>query len=889
MQAWFHQSIETVLEKLGTSREVGLSELESVCRLEQHGKNQLDSHKGEHLFVRFFRQMQDPMILVLLAAAILSVAATGGEDWLDAGIIGLIVLVNAVISISQEDNAQRALEALSALSAPRARVLRGGKLSETETANLVPGDIIYLEAGDYVPADARLLSAVSLLADESAMTGESLPAEKQALEGLPEDTALGERRNMLLAATTITAGRGEAVVCATGMETEMGRIAGLLLGQENPQTPLQQRMTEISKVLSFVCLSVCAILFGVGLLQHRGLWDMLMTAVSLAVAAIPEGLCAIVTIVLSLGVSRMAKNHAIVKKLAAVETLGAASVICSDKTGTLTQNKMTVTELWPQDVQEDILSLGSLCSNATVTQARGGKMQFRGDPTEKALVERAYGAGIYKSVLERDMPRVSENPFDSTRKRMSTLHQLPRGGYRLVVKGAPEVVLARCIAIRTPMGPLPLSGNDKSRIRAVNGAMADKALRVLAVAYCDYEEKPSEILEEGLTFVGLFGMIDPPRPSAQKAVLDCYRAGITPVMITGDHKATAVAIAKDLAIYRQGDLAITGEELDFLPQEALEADIEKFRVFARVTPEHKMRIVKAWQARGHVAAMTGDGVNDAPALKAADIGCAMGISGTDVAKGAADMILTEDDFTAVVQAVEQGRGIYANIKKAIAYLLSCNIGEILTIFVATLLRFPVMPLSPVQLLWLNLVTDSLPALALGMEPVEADVMEQKPRAAEKPLFDRRFSLGLLWQGLMVGGLTLTAFLVGYYILGGAGAANTMAFATLTLSQLFHGYNVRSEERSLFQIGLLSNPAMNKAFLAGLALQMAVLLLPPLQAVFAVVPLDKTAWLWVFGLAMLPLVICETVKLCGRIYRRREEEGAQFLRLMAEGREKQGLV
>ena len=868
MGDWHTKPVRLVMEELETAPE-GLSPEQARAHLRQWGTNELEHQKKDSLLSRILEQMKDPMILVLLAAAALSLLASGGRDWLDAVIILLIVVVNSVISISQEDNAQRALEELKKMSSPKARVLRRGEEVRLDAVEVVPGDVILLEAGDQVPADARLLDCAGLQVDESAMTGESLPVTKRLADRLPEDTPLGDRVNMVIAATSVTAGRGRAVVVATGMETQMGRIAGLLMDGESIQTPLQKKMAEVSKTLSFLCLCACAVMFGVGLMQGKGMLDMFLTAVSLAVAAIPEGLPAIVSIVLAMGVGRMAKRGAIVKKLPAVETLGCAGVICSDKTGTLTQNRMTVVELWtPGGDRELALTIGALCSDAREVQTDRG-LQADGDPTEGALVLAAAKRGLHKQELERELPRVGEVPFDSDRKLMSTVHKLPRGGYRILVKGAPDVLLERCTALWVAGGQ-PLSQGKREQITATNEKLAQKALRVLGLAFRDVETLPqrmdSRLLERELTFAGLAGMMDPPREEVRQAVELCSRAGIRPVMITGDHKATAVAVAQKLNIFRPGDLAITGSELDFMPQEVLEGDIERFSVFARVTPEHKMRIVRAWQARGKVAAMTGDGVNDAPALKAADIGCAMGRSGTDVAKGAAHMILTDDNFATIVRAVEEGRGIYANIRKAIHYLLSCNIGEILTIFVATVLNFGQMPLIPVQLLWLNLVTDSLPALALGVEPVEDAVMEQPPRDAGESLFSRRFALRLGWQGLMVGGLTLMAYYLGWAVIPMAGlaprTANTMAFATLTLSQLFHAYNVRSESRSVFAIGVLSNPAMNRAFLAGMAMQLAVLLLPPLQGIFSVIGLGVVQWLAVLGLAMAPVVICELVKALG---------------------------
>ena len=868
MVPWFSKLPDQVLSDLGTDQSRGLSSAQAQRRLSEYGPNRLEGAKKESLLSRLLGQFKDPMILVLLAAAALSLLSTGGEDWVEAAIILVIVLVNACISISQENSAEKALEALQKMSAPLAKVIRDGQMVRLDTELLVPGDIILLEAGDLVPADARVLECANLKTDESAMTGESVPVSKRAMTFLPEDTALGDRQNMVISSTVVTNGRATCAVTATGMDTEVGRIARMLTDAEEVTTPLQRKMGEISKTLSFLCLSVCAVMFGVGLIYGRQLLGMFMTAVSLAVAAIPEGLPAIVTIVLALGVQRMAARNAIVKKLPAVETLGCAGVICSDKTGTLTQNRMTVVEVWSWEGRHrrEALTIGTLCNDTVLTYHEDGSPRTSGDPTETAFVDAAFRDGMDKNELERQMPRTAELPFDSERKLMSTVHPL-NGRLRVMVKGAPDVLLARCSYI-LDRAPVPLSPAMARRVDAANTAMAEKALRVLGCAYKDLDALPpgeltSDRLETGLTFVGLVGMIDPPRQEVKPAVAQCYRAGIRPVMITGDHKLTAAAIARELDIFRPGDLAITGEDLDFMSQQLLEQDVDRFSVYARVSPEHKMRIVQAWQKRGMVVAMTGDGVNDAPALKAADIGCAMGIAGTDVAKGAADMILTDDNFATIVHAVEQGRGIYSNIKKAIHYLLSCNIGEILTLFLATLFNFQQDPLVPVQLLWLNLVTDSLPALALGMEPVESSVMAEKPRSAREPLFSRAFSLRLAWQGAMVGLLTLAAYWLGEYVLSDPAqadaTANTMAFATLTFSQLFHAFDVRSESQSLFRLGISSNPAMNKAFLVGMALQLSVLLIPPLMDLFQVCPLSPLEWGCVLSLAVLPIAFCEIEK------------------------------
>ncbi len=861
------EGAEALLARLGTDGRAGLTQAEARRRLEENGPNELRQEKRPSRLLRLLGQLRDPMTLVLLAAAGLSLWAGGGRDWLDSAIILVIVVVNAAISISQEDHAQKALDALKELSAPTALVRRDGALCRVGCRELVVGDVVYISAGDQIGADGRLLQSAELRVDESAMTGESVSVDKEPADDLSPETPLAERRNMVLAGTMAVAGKGVMVVTATGMDTEMGRVASLLDASQRRPTPLQRRMGEVSRTLSFVCLCVCAVMFGVGLLQGKGILEMLMTAVSLAVAAIPEGLSAVVTIVLALGVARLARRGAIVTKLPAVETLGCAGVICSDKTGTLTRNRMEVVRRWSADPETEVQAAQAfaLCNDAAWSDG-----QALGDPTEAALLEMARRMGISRDALERREPRVGELAFDARRKRMTTLHRRDRG-YVAYVKGAPDLLLERCDKIMTAQGPVPLTPTRRRQVERQYLQMGKDALRVLAAARKELDALPrepaAERIERGLTFLGLAGMMDPPRSGVKEAVAQCHRAGIRPVMITGDHRSTALAVARELNILRPGDTSVTGAELDFMSQEELEALVERVSVYARVTPEHKMRIVRAWQERGQTVAMTGDGVNDAPALRQADIGCAMGKSGTQVAKSCAHLILTDDDFSTIVAAVDQGRGIYANIKKAVHYLLSCNIGEIMTLFVATALNLAQMPLVPVQLLWLNLVTDSLPALALGMEAPEPGTMDRPPRSAAEGLFDRRFSLRLLWQGGMVGGLTLAGYCLGRYVLVGqadpGAVANTMAFATLTLCQLFHAFNVRSEDQSIFALGAFSNRAMDRAFLIGLAMQLSVLLFPPLMGIFSTVWMTPLQWMTVAALAVAPVAICEIAKALGR--------------------------
>ena len=874
MQKEYLSAAAEVLSDQGVDENLGLSNDEASSRLAKTGPNKLEEAEKTPLWKRFFEQMADPMVIMLIVAAVIS-ALTGmvkGEaDFADVAIIMFVVIVNSVLGVVQEAKSEEALEALQEMSAAQSKVLRDGKLVHLPSAELVPGDVIMLEAGDSVPADCRVLESATMKIEEAALTGESVPVEKHAnvieLAAGTDDVPLGDRKNMCYMGSTVVYGRGRAVVVGTGMNTEMGKIAGALAEAKEELTPLQVKLAELSRILTIMVIVICVVIFGVDIIRHgvgnvltdpTALLDTFMVAVSLAVAAIPEGLVAVVTIVLSLGVTKMAKRQAIIRKLSAVETLGCTQTICSDKTGTLTQNKMTVVKHELAAPKEKFLAGMALCSDAQWDEELGEAV---GEPTECALVNDAGKAGL--TGLTAEHPRVGEAPFDSGRKMMSVVVETLDGEYEQYTKGAPDVVIGLCTHIYDGDRVVPLTEERRAELVAANKAMADEALRVLALASRTYTEVPSDCspaaLEHDLVFCGLSGMIDPVRPEVSDAIREAHDAGIRTVMITGDHIDTAVAIAKQLGIVTDRSHAITGADLDRMSDEELDAHIEDYGVYARVQPEHKTRIVEAWKSRDQIVAMTGDGVNAAPALRAADIGCAMGKTGTDVAKGAADMILTDDNFATVVAAVEQGRGIYANIRKAIHYLLSCNIGEILTIFLATVLPFSHAPLTPVQLLWLNLVTDSLPALALGMEPVERRVMDQPPRDPHEPLFSRAFSRRLAWQGILVGGITLLAYGLGLYLSNDYAVANTMAFATLTLSQLFHAFDVRSERTSLFRLGVFSNPAMNKAFLVGLLLQAAVLLAPPLQAAFSVVPLTLSLWGVTLGLAVTPLIVCEIVK------------------------------
>ena len=869
----YSKNISEITKIFATDAHKGLTEAAAAELLTKHGYNKLREKPKKTLFARVLSQLSDVMVIILLIAAVISfVLAFLGDDpeeFFEPVLILLIVVINAVMGVMQESKAEKSLDALKSLSAPNARVIRGGAESIIAAENLVPGDLIHLEAGDFVPADSRLVRSQSLKSEESALTGESVPSEKHWDAAVPEKAGIGDRTNMVFSGCAVSYGSAEAIVVATGMDTEMGKIAGLLEGEGESATPLQQKLAQLGKYLGFVALAACAVIFILGVVDGLPILEMFMTAVSLAVSAIPEGLPAIVTIVLSIGVSRMVKQNAIIRRLPAVETLGSASVICSDKTGTLTQNRMTLVKAYPDDGElltinpsentdevNRLLKYGTLCSDGSVTVGDDGKVTHIGDPTETAIVLAALEGGMSRADLNTEYNRVTAIPFDSDRKLMSVVVKDKTSSDMLViVKGAFDILAKKCVA------------GDIAKAVEKNEEMSRNALRVLGIAVktidkVSAEPAPDE-LENGLTFLGLVGMIDPPRPECADAVAVARGAGIKPVMITGDHVTTAAAIAKQLDIFREGDKAVTGAELDEMSDEQLAKEVEHISVYARVSPENKIRIVKAWQADGKVVSMTGDGVNDAPALKAADIGCAMGITGTDVAKGAADMILTDDNFTTIVRAIKEGRGIYANIKKVICYLLGTNVGEVLTVFFAMIIWRDT-PLVAMQLLWINLVTDSLPAIALGMEPVEKNIMDQPPVPKNEGVFANGAGARMIAQGAFFAILTLLAYYIGEYVLpvseaGAVRTGQTMAFFVLAMCQIVQSFNMRSM-KSLFKIGFFTNKNLNKMAGISLLLMVFVLFTPVVNEIFGLLYLTPELYAIACGLSLAPLPFMEIWKL-----------------------------
>jgi Ca2+-transporting ATPase len=884
---WFLKSTSEILGELAVNTSSGLSSEEIKIRLEKHGRNKLKGKPKKSLIALFITQLKDMLIYVLLAAAVITIVI---GEYVDAVIILAVVVLNAVIGLIQENKAEKAIEALQQMSTPKSLVRRDGEVKEIDSEEIVPGDIIIIDAGRYIPADLRLIESVNLQIEESALTGESVPADKNAGDFFEDPkTSMGDQSNMAFMSTVVTYGRGEGVVVVTGMNTEIGKIARILDEDNDSMTPLQKRLDELGRILGFLAIGICVLIFIIALFQKRDLFELFLTAISLAVAAIPEGLPAIVAMVLALGVTRMSKINTIVKKLTAVETLGSVNIICSDKTGTLTQNKMTVVQYYTlnnlkavpggeynfkasKDETELIKSF-VLCSDATYENG-----QSTGDPTEIALVVLGDKFNITKRDLSSSHQRVAEKPFDSDRKLMSTLNK-EESGYSIHTKGALDNLMEICTSALADGKIVPLTTEMKARFLQVAEEMSDHALRVLGVAYKDTESilTPEE-MEKNLTLIGFVGMIDPPRLEVKDSIREAKLAGITPVMITGDHKNTAVAIAKQLGIADSIEQSVTGTEIDELSDDEFSERINKCRVFSRVSPEHKVKIVKAYKTQGNIVSMTGDGVNDAPSLKYADIGVAMGITGTDVSKNASDMILTDDNFTTIVHAIEEGRNIYNNIKKSVIFLLSCNLGEVIAIFVSVLFFWPV-PLLPTQILWVNLITDSLPAIALGIDPGDSDVMKKKPRDPKESFFAKGAGSRAIIGGTLIGILTLVAFFLGlndysYSLASGKipgevlNHARTMAFVVLAGSQLFYSLSVRNSTKSIFQIGLFSNIYLIGAIVIGFILQVAVITIPFLANAFKVQNLSLKNWSLVIVLALVPLIVNEIIK----IFMRAAEKG-----------------
>ena len=885
---WHDKNTEEVARRLKTNAKIGLAETEVEKRRLEFGENKLEEKKKESIVIKFIKQFNDFMIIILIIASIVSAVVSkmqGENDYIDSIIIIAIVILNAIMGLVQEERAEKSIESLKKLTPKMSKVLRDGKVKEINAEELVPGDVIELEDGKYVPTDCRIVECYNLKIEESSLTGETVPVDKKTEIINDKNITIADINNMAFMTTVVVHGYGKAIVTETGMDTKIGQIANMIIKEESPETPIQKKLSEVGKILGLVCLGICLVIFIIGLIKRIEPIEMFMTSVGLAVAAIPEGLPAIVTIMLSIGVTKMAKKNSIIRKIPAVETLGSSSVICSDKTGTLTQNKMTVIKTY-SDNKKFLLELGCMCTDCIIQEENGVQIAT-GEATELAIVNYALDENINKVDLYKKMPRIDDIPFDSNTKMMTTIHrnekdipkysvndknyifgqqqineinvQKPVKQFRYITKGAPEILIDKCTKILINEKIQPITNMQRNKIRQENLKMANDALRVLAVAYKDTKDRNEKI--DDLIFVGLIGMIDPPREGVKEAIECCKNAGIKTVMITGDQLATAKAIANELGILKNENEAITGKELDLISDSNLEKNISNYSVFARVTPEHKVRIVKAWQKTGAVVAMTGDGVNDSPALKNANIGIAMGKSGTDVAKNAADMILVDDNFVTIVEAVRQGRNIYDNIKKAIHFLLATNIGEIVTIFIGLILGFD-SPLLAIQLLWVNLVTDSFPAIALGLEKEEKGIMERKPRNSKDSIFSEGLWYRIVTEGIMIGSLTLFAFSLGnkYY---GVEVGRTMAFVSLGLLELVHSFNIKSEE-SLFKTEIFENKYLIGSFFAGTLLQIIVVIVPYLANIFKLVSLNKIQWFYTIGISFLPIIIIELQKWLNKI-------------------------
>ncbi len=862
MKQYYNHSVEEVSKEFQTDAERGLSPDEIASRLEKYGKNMLIQKKGRPFIVMFLEQFKSFLIILLIIAAVISgvMGVRTGEGLLDTYIIMGILLLNAFIGAYQEYQAQKSMDALKKMAAPMAKVVRGGESYIVNVEDVVPGDVVVLEVGDIVPADIRLSESVNMSIQESSMTGESVPVEKSPDTIAEKEVPLGDRKNMAFSSGVVTFGRGKGIVVGTGMNTEIGKIAGMLNRDSDTQTPMQVRLEKLGKVIGIASILICVVIFIIGVLYGRDIIGMFMVAVSLAVAAIPEGLPAISTIILSMGVRRMARHNAIIRKLPSVETLGCTTVICSDKTGTLTKNQMTVVEDYAVSGNIDrLVSVAVLCCDAKMVRSSDGSTTKVGDPTEIALIDLGARHGVVKDTIESQCPRVGEVAFDSSRKRMTTINRMEDGSLRANVKGGLDEILSVCDRIETADGVREITTSDIVDLQKRNESMAESALRVLAMAYRPMDEVSNEMeeVERNLIFVGMVGMIDPEREEVVGAIAECRSAGIRPVMITGDHKVTALAIAKKIGIFRDGDLAITGTDLEKLDDAYFDANVDKYSVYARIAPEQKERIVTAWQKRGEIVAMTGDGVNDAPALKKADIGVSMGITGTEVAKDASDMVLQDDNFVTIVSAVSEGRRIYDNILKTILFLLSTNLGEVILLFITSIFNMGI-PLLPIHILWINLVSETFPALALSLDPAAKDVMSKSPRGKGKQFMDRGMIWRISYQGLMVTAITLTAFIIGNNQ-GGEALGQTMAFASLIMAKLVHAGNLHSNTESRFKFNILDNKPLIFALLMSLVLTLAVLLIAPLMTAFEFVSMNLNQWGIIVLLALVPLVVVELFK------------------------------